>query len=429
MNETDIAGLVVDDREGGIFRVNRKAFTDPVIHAIEKKRVFDSTWLYVGHESEVARPGDYLTRKVGGRPIIFVRDDRGQVRVFFNTCPHRGNAICREHAGNGKSFQCFYHAWTFNTRGELVGLPGADGYGPGFDRKQMGMVSPARVDGYRGLVFLSFNPDVESLITFLAGAREYIDLMIDYSDEELEIVQGAQAYSMRANWKLLVENSIDGYHALPTHQRFFKDYLSDIGVDTTAWSQESLNARGVGLELGNGHALIESPAGGLPVGAKATGQLADHRKRLEEKFGVERAERICDFSRNLLVFPNLIFIANWKTVRTFYPVAPDYIEIDSWALLPTNDTPELRKIRMDNYISFLGPGGFGTPDDVEALEACQRGFVASDVGWSDISRGMHREKPYTGDELQMRAFWRQWKAQMTGRQPVYERMIDSVAAQ
>ena len=158
MNDSEIANLVVDDRSGGVFRVNRKAFTDPAVFEIEKKRVFDSTWLYVGHESEVAKRGDYITRKVGGRPVIFVRDDRNQVRVFFNTCPHRGNAICREHSGNGKSFQCFYHAWTFNTRGELVGLPGADGYGPGFDRKTMGMVPPARVDSYRGLVFLSFNP-------------------------------------------------------------------------------------------------------------------------------------------------------------------------------------------------------------------------------------------------------------------------------
>ena len=429
MNYPTVADMLIDDHDRGIFRIQRTTFTDPAVLDLEKKKIFDQTWLYVGHESEVAKPGDFLTRKVGGRPIIFVRDDKDQVRIFLNMCPHRGNAVCRGHSGNTKSFQCFYHAWTFSTQGALIGLPGADGYGAGFDRQEMGLLSPPRVESYRGLVFLSFNPDVEDLVSFFAGARDYIDLMLDFTDADLEIVPGAQAYSMRANWKLLVENSIDGYHALPTHQRFFRDYLNDIGVDTSAWSQETFNQRGVAYELGNGHAVIESPAGGLPMSAKAAAKTAEIRQRLEARYGAERTSRICDFSRNLLIFPNLIFIANWRTVRTFYPVAPDYIEIDSWALLPTDDGPDLRQIRIDNYISFLGPGGFGTPDDVEALENCQRGFVSAEEAWSDISRGMHREQAFTGDELQMRAFWRKWYAMMTDTELVSERMGRAAAAE
>ncbi|MEQ9812702.1 MAG: hypothetical protein RLO50_07955, partial [Azospirillaceae bacterium] len=113
---------------------------------------------------------------------------------------------------------------------------------------------------------------------------------------------------------------------------------------------------------------------------------------------------------------NLILISLWHTVWTFYPVAPDYMEINAWALLPKNDSPELRQKRYENFISFLGPAGFGTPDDVTGLEGCQRGFATQqEFPWSDISRGMGEAAPTTTDELQMRAFWRRWNALMEGR--------------
>ena len=108
-------------------------------------------------------------------------------------------------------------------------------------------------------------------------------------------------------------------------------------------------------------------------------------------------------------------ISSWHTIRTFYPLAPDYMEIDAWASLPRGESPELRQRRFENFISFLGPAGFGTPDDVYALEGCQRGFAAwREVSWSDISRGMGRAQPSSQDELQMRAFWRRWHALMQG---------------
>ena len=73
----------------------------------------------------------------------------------------------------------------------------------------------------------------------------------------------------------------------------------------------------------------------------------------------------------------------------------------------------MRAFRLEWSRAFLGPGGLATPDDVEALESCQAGFTAGGVRWNDISRGIHR-KARTNDELQMRTFWRQWNAQMTG---------------
>src|SRR5581483_6944306 len=253
MDAPSLEGLIIDNQSEGVFRVNRQAFLSPDILQLEHQRIFERCWIYAGHESEAPNPGDFRSRRVAGRPVILVRGDDGNLRVLLNTCTHRGAFVCREQAGNVRSFQCPYHAWTFNTRGELIGVPGEEAYSPAFDRKEFALGRPPRVESYRGLVFINFDPHAEGLVEYLAGAKEYIDLVCDQSQVGMEIVQGAQLYSMRANWKLLVENSIDGYHGLPTHQRYMS-FLAEIGgMDLSTVTR----LRGFAKSLGNGHSVIE----------------------------------------------------------------------------------------------------------------------------------------------------------------------------
>jgi p-cumate 2,3-dioxygenase alpha subunit len=405
--------LVIDNSEDGLFRVNRRAFTDPAILELEKRRVFEQCWVYAGHKSEIPHRGDFRVRNVVGRPVILVRGSDDEVRVLLNTCTHRGSLVCRQPSGNTKSFQCPYHAWTFSNQGDLIGVPGEDAYSEAFDRRELALATPTRVESYRGFIFISFNPAIEGLVDYLAGAREYLDLVCDQSEAGMEIVGGTQLYSMRANWKLLVENSLDGYHAPITHQRYF-EFLMEMGVDSSG-----IRRTGAGKSLGNGHAVIETaPApGGRPIatwaphfGEARKAELAAIRRQLEARFGVERAYKMTQMNRNLLIFPNLIINDIMAiTVRTFFPRTPDYMDITAWALAPIDEQPEHRAMRLDNFLTFLGPGGFATPDDVEMLEACQMGFANREVEWSDISRGMKRDHPLHNDELQMRAFWRRWQ--------------------
>ncbi|MEQ8348867.1 MAG: aromatic ring-hydroxylating dioxygenase subunit alpha [Sneathiellaceae bacterium] len=431
MDSETLDRLVLDDRAQGSFRVHRQAFVDPAILELERRAVFDRCWLYAGHESEFAAPGDFVTRKIGGRPLILVRDRQGAVRAFLNSCPHRGNLVCREGRGTARVFTCFYHAWSFNLDGGLAGLPGEESYTASFDRAAMGLRPVPRMESYRGLVFVCFDADAVDLATYLGRARERLDWILDFGDQDVEIVQGAQAYSMRANWKLLVENSIDGYHAMATHQRYFRQYLPDLGMDSAAAVMPRHDTQGV--ELGNGHAVTEKPKLPAPLMTNAKEELAAIRADLERRFGPERTRMIADFDRNLFIFPNLILISTWRTLRTFYPVAPDYMEIDSWALLPRSDSAEMRQKRFQNFIGFLGPAGFGTPDDVSGLEGCQRGFATvKEMPYSDISRGMGRARPTLIDELQMRAFWRRWHALVrgqTGPTDCADRPQDAVAAE
>jgi len=414
----EIKDLIIDDRDRGIFKVHRSALTSPEIFELEKERVFDRCWLYLGHESEVAEPGDYRRRGVAGRPVFFAKGSDGQIRAFLNTCPHRGAMICRQDQGSADSFQCFYHAWTFNNQGELVGLPDEDAYGPAFQRSELGLKPPPRVDSYRGFWFISFDLGIEDLVDYLAGAKEYLDLIADQSEVGMKITRGSNKYTMRANWKLLCENSMDGYHAAPTHQTYF-DYIASLGTDLNGVDVRQRRA-GIVRALGNGHAVMENEArNGRPIahwhsmyGEDSKEEIAQIRAGLVDKYGEPWAFRMCDTSRNLLIYPNLVINDIMAiTVRVFWPVAPDHMEVTAWNLGPGEESAQQLARRLDSFLTFLGPGGFATPDDVEALESCQRGFQAKELEWSDISRGMMRN-PRNNDEQQMRAMWRQWHAHM-----------------
>ena len=412
--------LVIDDPNTSTFRVSRRALVDPAVLEAERRQVFDQVWLYVGHDSEVREPGDYLSRSVAGRALILCRDEVGAVRVWLNSCTHRGATVCREAQGQGRFLKCFYHAWTFDLAGQLVALPDEEAYGPGFDRTALALVAPPRVESYRGFVFVSFNPAVEALRDYLAGACEYLDLVSDQSENGMQVLAGTQEYSIRANWKLLVENSIDGYHAMPTHATYMEYLVGAMRKAAEEMGAElpALALNGAARDLGNGHAVIEYTAPWArpvarwapPLDASLREPIARRRRELTELHGSSWADRMCDTSRNLLIFPNLIVNDIMAiTVRTFEPVTPDYMQVRAWELAPIGEDPVLHSVRLDNFLTFLGPGGLATPDDVEALECCQRGFSSwRELPWSDISRGIGKERPGITDELQMRAFWRRW---------------------
>ncbi len=418
----EIEHLVEDDRKRGVFRVHRSSMTSVDLFHQEQKQILDRCWIYIGHESEIENPGDYRRRTVVGRPVFLVRNRNGEVRVFLNTCTHRGALVCRRDTGNALIFQCFFHAWTFNTNGELIGVPGEDAYGPTFDRKDLGLRQPPRVDSYRGFYFVSFNPLVEDLVAYLSGARDYLDMVADQSSSGMRVIAGSNKYNVKANWKLMVESSLDGYHIVPTH-RTYLDYIASFGTDD---SGQTMHGRipASAKSLGNGHTVVEAAAtNGRPIahwhplfGEDTRGEVEEARQRLVDAYGEQRARQIADTYRNLFIYPNLIINDIMvTTVRYIEPLDPEHMEITAWHLVPREESQRMQSIRLDSYLTFLGPGGFATPDDVEALESCQSGFRATETEWSDISRGMLRAAPEGTDELQMRGFWRQWHAHMQGR--------------
>jgi p-cumate 2,3-dioxygenase subunit alpha len=400
--QTHDPAVLIDDRpEDGIFRVHRSSMTSPAVLELERERIFGRTWLYVGHESEVAQPGEHRAREVGCRPVLLLRDPDGQVRCLLASCPQCGAGATVVPGGAIPEWRC--------------------------NRQECGSVTTdatrlepvARLESYRGFWFANFSPATTDLVTYLAGATEYFDLVVDQSEVGMRVLHGSQEFALRANWKLYVENSFDIYHALPVHQTYFS-YLASRGGGVGYHGRHPGRARA----LGNGHASAELEASyARPIarwdptfGEESREEIAAIRSGLVDRFGEERAFRMADTIRLMVVFPNFVLDdIPAITLRSINPVRPDYTIVRSWALAPVEESDRLLKRRLESFLTFIGPGGFATPDDVESVESCQMGFAAAEVEWSDISRGVHRSPNLADDELQMQTFWRGWADAMRQR--------------
>ena len=414
----DIRETIIDSPNDGVFRYHRSALRSQEILDLEYPRIFDLAWLYLGHESEVPNVGDFRRRTVARRPLFFIRGADGEIRCFYNTCTHRGARVCRQDAGNATSFQCFYHAWTFDPTGTLVGVPDVEAFGRGFDRERFRLGSP-RHESYRGFHFVCFSRETEPLVDYLGGGAEFIDLVADQSVRGLRVLPGTNLYAAQTNWKLFMENSLDTYHFRPTHVTYTQFLASQVEDD---WPDQPTGPD-YGYSLGNGHAGLETPTStGRPVavwhpsmGESARPEIERVRRELAEWHGEERATRIAERTRAAVIFPNLIILdVMTPLIRVVWPKAPDYCEVTAWTLGAVGESATMERARLQNVSLFVGGGGFGTPDDIEALEACQEGSAATEVEWSDISRGIGKF-PHATSELQLRTFWREWHARLLGQ--------------
>lgn len=426
--------LVSVDREQRSFRVHRSAYKNPEVFEREKKLIFDKCWLYLGHGSELKKKGDYVTRRIGGRDLIFVRDKNDNYVALYNSCTHRGARIVRETSGNARNFACAYHGWVFSPEGKLMSKNTEEGYQSTLnDDSHLDLLHVARLEQYRNFYFINFNPNAISLHDYLAEARSAIDAICDQSDTQMVVLPGEHTYSIKANYKLLIENSYDGYHLVSVHASYF-DFLREKFAGTPAASavddtMNSYSSRGAARGLGMGHAVLDSyvPTG-RPVaqwmpsmGAALKPEIEAKRARLVERFGQQRADYIADTQKNVVIFPNLVINDIMSiTVRYIEPESANFLRVTAWALGPEEETPELRAMRIDNFVSFLGPAGFGSPDDIEMLELCQNGAEHAPIEWSEISKGMAPEgdlRAISGspvDETQMQAYWTQWDLVMRG---------------
>jgi phenylpropionate dioxygenase-like ring-hydroxylating dioxygenase large terminal subunit len=183
--------------------VSRKIFFDPEIYQIELERIFARCWLFLGHESQIPNPGDYMTAYMGEDPILVCRGSDGTVRAFLNSCCHRGMKVCRADRGNARQFTCSFHGWTYTNSGELKGVPMGDKvYGERLNKAEWGLLQVPKLASYGGLLFGNWDAGAESLDDFLGDFRWHIDVMIERQIGGMEFIPGIQRYSLKANWKI-----------------------------------------------------------------------------------------------------------------------------------------------------------------------------------------------------------------------------------
>ena len=221
--ERRLEGAVVDDPANGIFRARRDIFSDPDLFELEMAHIFEGNWVYMAHESQIPNPGDYFTLTMGRTPVMITRDKDGQLHALVNACSHRGAMLCRFKRRNQRTFTCPFHGWTFSNTGKLLKVkdPEGAGYPEQFNRDgSHDLTRVARFENYRGFLFGSLRADVAPLEEYLGEARKMIDMIVDQSEDGLEVLRGQGTYTFDGNWKLQAENGADGYHVSAVHWNY-----------------------------------------------------------------------------------------------------------------------------------------------------------------------------------------------------------------
>lgn len=414
-------------------RVHRTLYTDETIFAEEMNRVFGATWTFLAHESEIPKPNDFVRKKLGLRPLIVTRDRTGGFNALLNRCSHRGATVCRQDAGSARRFTCPYHNWSFDNTGALVGVPMEEAYGASFDKSALGL-GRVRVEAYRGFIFGTLNQELPDLETHLGQAARRIDEWLDrWPGARLAVRQGTHKLICCGNWKLVFDNSADGYHPGFSHAsllRMRKDRYGG-GVDMQWVLGNVDDGLQTVADLGNGNTFLDQRKEITRYWDQAAPMPGEesYARLVREMLGGDKGEAALDVvvgsGMNLNIFPNLLIIGNQLQVIEPQTVDRTHLVWYGTALEADDLPPGVNALRMRLQEDFPS---FGEPDDLANFEECQAGLNIPEMEWVVTSRHLTTGREYrddnghlTGpvtDELPIRAFWREWKRIMTSNTPL-----------
>lgn len=198
------------------FTLHANWYTDPLVFAQEKTRIFRNTWQYVGLLEQVTSPGTFVTCTLADIPLIITRDEEGTLRALVNVCRHRGAEVVREECGHRSAFQCHYHGWTYNLKGELRSAPGMK-YEEHFDKTQFSLPG-VQIAAWGPLLFATLNKNAAPLSSVLGELPDLL-LATGVNLNSLKRRQ-RQIYEVQANWKVVVDNYLECYHCPIAHPGF-----------------------------------------------------------------------------------------------------------------------------------------------------------------------------------------------------------------
>ena len=416
-------------------RVHRALYTDAAIFELEMERIFGRAWLALGHESQVPEPGDYFTTRMGREPVVVVRKDDGQVGVLVNRCAHRGSMVCAEGRGRVERFVCPYHGWSYDRAGELKAVPFASGYAPG-NLAELRLASAPRVASYRGFIFASLAAGGESLEEFLGPAKASFDDFVDRApDGELQVAGGVFKHVYAGNWKLMLENHLDGAHPAWVHASSVAvarnapdpggERYSDIavrqmrqnGAPDVVWEATGIwtTPRGHGY-MGDYHDDDRLVVGlGNPV-------FDAYRAQLIERLGEREGDRILRVTLwNTIIYPNCSFMSQFRQLRIIHPVAVDRSVVYTYSFRMKHAPARMFRdtVAFANVVN--GTGSWVLTDDLEVYERIQHGLGAGAPEWVYIGRGYGRDADESGarrgatgtSEVFIRGQMRAWLEYMT----------------
>lgn len=406
---------IVDERPNE-FRVSTNAYRDAKVFIDEMHRIFYRTWIFVCHETEIPNPGDFKSVMIGLQPVIATRDQDGNLHVVPNACTHRGGTLVREVRGNARNLICPYHGWAFRPNGEIAAISDPSRYGPDFDPSSKRLKRLPHVESYAGLVFASFNENVEPLRQHLGGAIKHIDWWAKRTAGRNYQLAEPHRYIVDGNWKFQSENVYDGYHPGFVHKSALETMRKFAGSFQGRYYGAVRN-QGYTRGYPQGHGTLEA---GMPLESGGIDPVVrkDYMAELEALYGPEEATEVYS-NRHILVFPNLTLLD--FNLRVIQPISLDRTEVYSYPLLLDGAHDNLNANRLLDAQTRVGTAGILSADDIEVFAGNQNALKALGNEWFTLSRGLGLEevKPdgervgTYSDEAPQRAFWRKWVSLMS----------------
>lgn len=209
--------------EPGAKSLPQRYFISPEVFAHEQEKIFSRQWVFVGHQSAIAQPGDYFVSEVANESLIIVRDKRGEIRGFYNVCRHRGSRLIESRNGQlSAAIQCPYHAWTYALDGRLLGAPHMDDV-PDFNKADYSL-HPVNVAIWEGFIFVNLANASTQRGGYISLEEWFAPLRGKFSRWKSPTLRSAKRieYDVRANWKLIFENYSECYHCLGVHPELSK---------------------------------------------------------------------------------------------------------------------------------------------------------------------------------------------------------------
>ncbi|MCU0687060.1 MAG: Rieske 2Fe-2S domain-containing protein [Polyangiaceae bacterium] len=394
--------------EEGLTRVPYFLYDDPDIYAREQERIFRGrSWNYVALAAEVPAKGDFTRSYVGDTPVIVARDKDGDVQVFVNRCPHRGAQLCQSWSGNTKAFTCPYHQWSFDLKGQLRGVPlrkgvrGLGGMPATFDPAQHGLHKLAVVER-NGVVFASFAADAPPFEEYLGPSNlAYFERVFD--GRKLRVL-GKQRQRISANWKHVIENIRDPYHATLLHTFF---------VTFRLWRADQDYAMKLDESGSNAIQFIQKTAAGpTDVTRETTARHAD--VRLADPRIVEAVPEFADGKSGAMqtIWPNLIVQQTLNSLATRHavPHGPTEFELHWTFFGYEDDSPAMVERRLRNA-NLYGPAGLVSADDSEILNVVQLGSTTSPAAQAFVELGGSGTGDAEGmvNETMIRGFYKHYR--------------------
>ncbi|WP_332812716.1 aromatic ring-hydroxylating oxygenase subunit alpha [Sphingomonas sp.] len=340
----------------------KEVFVRDDIYQAELERIFyGPEWHPVAHESEVPNNGDYKTTNLAGVPLLIARGQDGVVRVFYNSCSHRGNQVETAPMGNKKEFECPYHRWLFSTEGKLIGCSNEREFSPGFDRKDYPLAQP-RTSSFYGLIFVTMSPETEDLDDFLGDLKNTLrELMA--GDGRLKLL-GYQKVRYGSNWKAYADN--DGYHAPLLHQAF-----------------KLLNWQG-----GQGRQYATTHRGHL--GMEAALSIPKGHNALQDPSIIEfKGQDPSVGSRVVNIFPTFVGTKHLDVINLRFanPVSVMEVEVHYAYFAHEDDDEDMLRHRLRQSSNLLGPSGLISMEDASIFHRIHIGSRAP--GSAIFQKGVH----------------------------------------